>query len=90
VSMDSVAEQKKFSDDRGAFFPLLSDPEGRILRAFGVGLDRKGRPLRETFLLENGRIVWHDPTSSTRRLARDVLDAIDGYPPPPPQIQPDN
>ena len=80
--MDSISDQKRFSDDRGASFPLLSDAEGRILEVFGVGLDRKGFPLRETFLLKEGKVVWHDPFSSTRRLARDALQAIDGYPPP--------
>ena len=82
VSRDTVAEQKQFALDRGAFFPLLSDPDCRILRAFRVGLDKKGLPLRETFLLKDGRIVWHDPESGTRSLGRRILKAIDGYPPP--------
>ena len=81
ISMDTVEEQRKFSDDRGAFFDLLADTQGKSLRAFGVGLDRKRRPKRETFLLKNGRVVWHDPTARTRGVARDIIDAVDGYPP---------
>ena len=78
--MDTVEEQREFSDKRGAYFPLLADTQGDVLEAFGVGLDRKGRPNRETFVLKDGRVVWHDPTARTRGVARDIIDAVDGYP----------
>jgi hypothetical protein len=36
ISYDSVAILKNFADRRRITFPLLSDPESRIIRAFGI------------------------------------------------------
>lgn len=80
VSMDSIEEQRRFSDKRGAYFDLLADTEGRALNAFGVGLDWRERPNRETFLLKDGKVVWHDPTARTKSVAKDIINAVDGYP----------
>jgi len=84
VSKDTVAEQKIFSDRYGAYYPLLADTDGRVVRAFGVGENRKGWPDRQTFVLRNGRVIWHDEHSSTKRLAKEIIEAVDGWPPPPP------
>lgn len=36
ISYDSVAILKNFSERRGITFPLLSDPDSKIIRAFGI------------------------------------------------------
>lgn len=36
ISYDSVAVLKSFADRRGITFPLLSDPESKIIREFGI------------------------------------------------------
>ncbi len=81
--MDTVEDQRRFSDERGAYFDLLADTDGKVLDAFGVGLDRKGLPNRETFLLKDGRVIWHDPTARTKGVAEDIINAVDGYTPAP-------
>ena len=78
--MDTIEEQREFSDKRGAYFDLLADTSGQVLDAFGVGLDWRDRPNRETFVLKDGRVVWHDPSGRTKGVARDIIDAVDGYP----------
>ncbi len=79
VSMDTIEDQLKFSKDRGAYFNLLCDTKGEALKAFGVPLDWRGRPNRETFLLLNGQVVWHDDKAATKRIAKDIIEAVDGY-----------
>lgn len=36
ISMDDVATQKKFSDENGFDYPLLSDVDGSVAKQFGV------------------------------------------------------
>ena len=36
ISRDAIAKQRKFSDQNAFDFPLLSDEEGTVARAFGV------------------------------------------------------
>lgn len=81
--MDTIEDQRRFSDERGAYFDLLADTDGKALDAFGVGLNWKGLPNRETFVLKDGRVIWHDPTARTKGVAEDIINAIDGYRPPP-------
>ena len=79
--MDTIGDQRRFSDERGAYFDLLADTDGKALDAFGVGLDWRGRPNRETFVLKDGRVIWHDPTARTKGVAEDIINAVDGYTP---------
>ena len=64
VSRDSVASHKKFEQTHGLPFPLLSDPELNIIRAYDVWKEKMsfGKPsmgvVRTTYLIdENGMIV---------------------------------
>src|SRR5437763_10684353 len=36
ISYDSVAVLKSFSERKGITFPLLSDPDSKIIRSFGI------------------------------------------------------
>ncbi len=51
ISVDSVAEQARFAGKCGAGFPLLSDHDRSIARAYGV-LGFLGMARRVTFLLD--------------------------------------
>jgi peroxiredoxin Q/BCP len=59
ISLDAVDKQKEFSDANGFDFPLLSDGDGAVARAYGV---KRALSLlkvrRETFVIgTDGRIV---------------------------------
>jgi thioredoxin-dependent peroxiredoxin len=60
ISMDPVAKQKKFDDDHGFGYPVLSDADGTIASMFGVkrGLLGKFMPVkRTTFVIDTDRSV---------------------------------
>jgi peroxiredoxin Q/BCP len=74
--MDTVAEQKAFSDKYILPFPLLADTSGQICDAFRVE-HPKSLPRRETFLFRDGRLVFHDRAINPRSQANDVLRKIE-------------
>ena len=64
ISRDSVKAQKNFSDKNALPFPLLSDPDALIIKAFGAWGEKKlyGKTyegiLRKTFIFnEKGELV---------------------------------
>ena len=64
VSRDSVASHKRFEEKYGLPFPLLSDPEKRVIQAYDVWQEKKNYGkvtmgvVRSTYLIdENGVIV---------------------------------
>lgn len=65
ISYDSVAILKDFADRRKITFPLLSDPESQIIRAFGIlnetvrpGTPQYGIPRPGTYVVDRaGKIV---------------------------------
>ncbi|MGF1482878.1 MAG: peroxiredoxin [Opitutales bacterium] len=72
VSMDSVAAQKAFHEKYKLTFDLIADPEGKVVKAFGV--PSRGRfPSRQAFLFEDGKLVWRDLKASTKKQAQDIL-----------------
>jgi AhpC/TSA family/Disulphide bond corrector protein DsbC len=83
VSYDSVAVLKNFADRRRITFPLLSDPESRIIRAFGIlndtvqpGTAQFGIPYPGTFILDTkGTVVakYFEDDFRERISASDIL-----------------
>lgn len=64
VSKDSVASHKKFEQNYGLGFTLLSDPELEVIKAYGVWQEKKNYGkvtmgvVRTTYLIdENGIII---------------------------------
>ena len=64
ISYDSVAALKHFADRRGITFPLLSDPESRIIQSFGILNDSapknspfSGIPYPGTYLVDPAGVV---------------------------------
>jgi peroxiredoxin Q/BCP len=65
ISADSVERQATFADKEGLDYPLLSDPDRSIARAYGV---KRPGPLsnrRATFVIDTDRTVLHTIGSET-------------------------
>ncbi len=61
VSMDKPEAQKAFKEKFKLPFTLLADPDGKVVKAFGVSTIRAGFATRQSFLIKDGKIVWVDP-----------------------------
>lgn len=73
ISVDSPDQSQELARAQGLTFPLLSDPEGLALEAFGVRhpegnpIDHKDIARPATFVADReGRIVWRDLSSNWR------------------------
>ena len=77
VSTDSVASHERFRDKYGLNFPLLSDKDRNIVRAYGVESE-KGTARRVTFLIDKDGVVRHVWTKvNTAGHADEVLQKIE-------------
>ena len=85
VSPDSAASHKKFQDKHELAVKLLSDPEHKVLEAYGAwgikkmyGKEHAG-VIRSSVLVDpNGvvRLTW--PSAKSKGHAQQVLDALKG------------
>lgn len=75
VSMDKAEAQKKFREKNKLPFILLTDPDGKVVEAFGVG-SLFGFASRQAYLIKDGNIIWRDKKASTSQQAADVLRVL--------------
>ncbi|HEX4450291.1 MAG TPA: thioredoxin-dependent thiol peroxidase [Kofleriaceae bacterium] len=82
ISKDSIASHNKFRDKFKLNFPLLSDPDGKMLEAYGAWGDKTmyGKKMkgiiRSTVLIDgDGKVVQHWPKVSVKGHVDEVLDA---------------
>jgi peroxiredoxin Q/BCP len=83
VSKDTIASHCKFRDKYDLAFPLLSDPDGKVLEAYGAWGDKvmygkkmKGI-IRSTVLIgKDGKVAKHWPKVSVKGHAAAVVDAV--------------
>jgi peroxiredoxin Q/BCP len=83
VSKDSIASHCKFRDKYELNFPLLSDPDGKTLEAYGAWGDKvmygkkmKGI-IRSTVLIDkNGKVARHWPKVSVKGHVDEVVEAV--------------
>jgi peroxiredoxin Q/BCP len=61
ASTDPVEKNTEFAADTGADFPLLSDPDGEVARAYGVY--SMGFARRHTFYIDRDGIITHIDTA---------------------------
>jgi hypothetical protein len=83
ISYDSQAVLKNFAERRGITFPLLSDPDSKIIRDFGIlneqvplGTPLYGIPYPGTYLLDrSGRVTakYFDDDYTQRYTSADIL-----------------
>ncbi len=76
VSMDKPEAQKAFKEKFKLPFTLLADSEGTVVKAFGVSMIRAGFPTRQSFLVQDGKIVWHDADVKPDTHLDNVLKAV--------------
>ena len=83
VSKDSIASHCKFRDKYSLAFPLLSDPDGTVLEAYGAWGDKvmygkkmKGI-IRSTVVIgADGTIARHWPKVSVKGHVADVVESV--------------
>jgi peroxiredoxin Q/BCP len=76
VSEDKADAQKNFKAKYNLPFTLIADSDGAVAKAFGVPTTM-GFAKRQSFLIQDGRIVWRDLNASTSEQAADVAKALD-------------
>ncbi|HAN78271.1 MAG TPA: thioredoxin-dependent thiol peroxidase [Bacteroidales bacterium] len=81
VSPDSESSHKKFSEKFSFPFPLVADPEKKLIEAYGVWGEKKmyGKPyfgvFRTTFILDENGILLHVITDvKTKNHAEQLLN----------------
>ena len=74
--MDTAEENRRFAESLGADFPILSDPEKAVARAYGV-LSEKGYAQRWTFYIgPDGRILKVDRSVQAATAGADVAATL--------------
>ena len=83
VSKDSIASHCTFRDKHGLTFPLLSDPEGKVVEAYGAWGEKSmyGKTmmgiLRSTVLIgTDGKVARHWPKVSVKGHVAEVVAAV--------------
>ncbi|HJK93779.1 MAG TPA: thioredoxin-dependent thiol peroxidase [Polyangiaceae bacterium LLY-WYZ-15_(1-7)] len=83
ISKDSIESHCKFRDKHDLNFPLLSDPEGKVLEKYGAWGEKKmyGKTfmgiIRSTAVIgPNGKVVAHFPKVRVKGHVEKVLEAI--------------
>ena len=59
VSVDSFAANKRFKEDIGVTFPLLSDMKREAVKAYGVFDEERFVGRRATFVIDKEGIIRH-------------------------------
>lgn len=77
ISRDPVAAQLRFAEANGLDFPLLSDADGTVCAAYGVGRTMAAAPVkRQTIVIgADGRVT--DVVRSEFRFSRHAAKALD-------------
>ncbi len=80
ISVDPLEDSRALVKDLGLSFPLLSDPDLAVIRAYGVADESNGIAWPSEVLVDpGGAIRWRQGAQSvgTRPSAADVLRAFD-------------
>ena len=72
VSVDSVPANRRFAQDIGVTFPLLSDFKRTVVKDYGIFNEEQGFGNRATFVIDKNGIIQHidegnvaiDPTAA--------------------------
>lgn len=75
VSTDSVEQQLAFKKKHRLPYPLISDADKSVAKAFDVPVTL-GFASRQAFLITDNKVLWLDRSASTHKQAQDVLDFL--------------
>ena len=74
VSVDDPQTNKEFAESLHVNFPVLSNPEGDIARAYGVVTPERAFPMRWTYIIgSDGKILWVDKEVSPSTAGEDLV-----------------
>lgn len=77
ASVDTPEENKRFAESLGAEYPILSDPEKEVARAYGVVDEDRPLPQRWTYIIGlDGKILHIDKDVKVDTHPKDVLKVI--------------
>src|SRR5260370_29894191 len=76
VSVDTVDAQKEFADKDHLPFELLSDPDKKVIGAFGVPLFKDTYASRQAYLFKDGKFIWFDTNPSPDAHPADALNVL--------------
>lgn len=78
VSKDKPKSQKKFQQKYQLPFDLIADVDGKVAQAFHVPLiPIAGMSKRQSFLIQDGKIVWFSLKAKTKEAAEQIQFALD-------------
>jgi peroxiredoxin len=65
ISVDSFAANKRFAEDIGVTFPLLSDFKRQVSKSYGILSEEMGFATRATFVIDKEGIIRHIEQGAT-------------------------
>ena len=80
VSRDKPENLRRFKEKHGLTFPMLSDADGRLSKAFGVPVIFSVS-LRQTFLIRQGIVVWRDLHPKVGEQMEAILAVLENFKP---------
>ena len=77
ASCDTAEQNTKFAKSLNLDYPILSDPEKKVARVFGVVDDKRPNPYRWTFYIgKDGKILHIDKSVKTKTHGQDVAKKL--------------
>jgi peroxiredoxin Q/BCP len=77
VSRDTPEAQKRFQEKYRLPFDLIADVDGVVAKAFGVPtIPIVGVSQRQSFLVQQGKVVWSSPKAKTKEAAEEIQAAL--------------
>lgn len=76
VSADQVPAQKAFEEKYKLNFDLIADADHKVIDAFGVPLRMGNFASRQSFLIQDGKVIWHQPNANPTTQAQDAIAAL--------------
>jgi peroxiredoxin Q/BCP len=77
ASVDTPETNKQFAESLGLDYPLLSDPDKNVARAYGVVFGERTTAARWTFYIgKDGKILYVDRQVSAAAHGKDVVERL--------------
>ena len=84
ISVDTAEESRKLAQERKVSFPLLSDPEMRVISRYGVADSEAGIAIPSIFYVnQGGAVAWVHVGEAifVRPSSKEMLQAVAGEKP---------